>query len=338
MSRIKCPGHCLITYHLRSLLLFLLSSPPSPMSYTRFSSRKATAIIATIGVIGIIAARRISYNKEALAESTIPCETMTTVRPAMGLGARMGFLTLRLESSHQVNDNTKRLLFQLPDPNFNAGLGLTSFILIFHKPASGWLPVIRPYTPINNFNELGYIELLVKKYPNGPASSHLHSLKPGDTLSVRAPMTSFKWKPNEFESVNLIAGGAGITPIFQLIQGILNNPEDRTKIKLIFGVNTDKDLVLKEELDAFERGFPGRLKAVYAISNPADGSPFYKGKVTKELLQRELVGAKDGKAMKIFLCGPPSMEAFIFGKKGWFSNQKGALEELGYSSGQIFKF
>ncbi|KAJ5727933.1 oxidoreductase NAD-binding domain-containing protein [Penicillium malachiteum] len=306
------------------------------MSHIRFLSRKATAAIATIGVIGIIAARA-SYGMEALAESPKPRETMITVRPAMGLGARMGFFTLRLESAQQINDNTKRLRFQLPDPNSNAGLCLTSFILTIHKPANAWLPVIRPYTPINNFNEPGHIELLVKKYPDGRASSHLHSLKPGDTLTVR-PMTSFKWKPNEFESINLIAGGAGITPIFQLIQGILNNPADRTKIKLIFGVNTDKDLVLKDELDAFERAFPDHFKVVYAISNPADGSPFYKGKVTKELLQKELVGLKDGKAIKIFICGPPPMEAFILGNKGWFSGQKGALEELGYSSGQVFKF
>ncbi|KZF25347.1 oxidoreductase NAD-binding domain-containing protein [Xylona heveae TC161] len=250
----------------------------------------------------------------------------------------MGFLTLRLESSQQVNDNTKRLRFQLPDPNSNAGLGLTSFILTFHKPANGWLPVIRPYTPINNFAEPGYIELLVKKYPNGRASSYLHSLKPGDTLNIRAPMNGFKWTPNEFESVNLIAGGAGITPMFQLIQGILKNPEDRTNIKLIFGVNSDKDLVLKDELDAFEKGFPDRFKVVYTVSNPAEGSPFREGKVTKELLRTELIGAKDGQATKIFLCGPPPMEASILGHKGWLSTQKGALEELGYPSGKVHKF
>lgn len=151
-------------------------------------------------------------------------------------------------------------------------------------------------------------------------------------------MTSFKWRPNEFENVNLIAGGAGITPIFQLMQGILNNPEDRSKIKLIFGVNTDKDLVLKQELDNFERKFPDRLQIVYTVSNPDDGSPFPKGKVTKELLEREMVGDKNSKATKVFLCGPPAMEASIFGSKGWVSNQKGVLEELGYTSDQVHKF
>ncbi|CAG8175439.1 unnamed protein product [Penicillium nalgiovense] len=151
-------------------------------------------------------------------------------------------------------------------------------------------------------------------------------------------MSSFKWKPNEFENVNLIAGGAGITPMFQLMQGILNNPEDRSKIKLIFGVNTDKDLVLKKELDAFEQRFPDRLKVVYTVSDPAEGSPYTKGRVTKELLERELEGAKDSKTTKVFLCGPPAMEASVFGSKGWVSNQKGLLEELGYTPDQVHKF
>lgn len=77
----------------------------------------------------------------------------------------MGFHTLRLESSQQVNDSTKRLRFQLPDPASNAGLSLTSFILTFHKPKDAWFPIIRPYAPINNFDKPGYIELLVKKIP-----------------------------------------------------------------------------------------------------------------------------------------------------------------------------
>lgn len=69
-------------------------------------------------------------------------------------------------------------------------------------------------------------------------------------------MRGYQWKTNEFEHVNLIAGGAGITPMYQLIQGMLNNPDDKSKIKLIIGFNTDKDLVMKKELDAFEQKFP----------------------------------------------------------------------------------
>ncbi|KAF5863295.1 hypothetical protein ETB97_010293 [Aspergillus alliaceus] len=307
--------------------------------------RKTAVVLAVVGVVGVTAVRRASCQNQAFAESPKPCE-----RGPWGPGGRGGpggpggpgrmgaFTTLRLESSEQVNHNTKRLRFRLPDPAANTGLTLTSAIITFHKPKDAWLPVIRPYTPINNINEPGYIELLVKKYPNGKASTYLHSLQPGDTLNIRGPMRRYPWRPNEFEHVNLIAGGAGITPMYQLIQGILNNPEDRSKIKLIFGVNSDADLVLKNELDAFERKFPDRFKVVYTVSDPGEGSPFPKGKITKELLERELVGAKDSKGTKVFLCGPPGMEASVAGTKGRFFGQAGILEEMGYSKEQIQKF
>ena len=151
-------------------------------------------------------------------------------------------------------------------------------------------------------------------------------------------MPGYRLKTNEFEHVNLIAAGAGITPMYQLIQGMLNNPDDKSKIKLIFGVNTDKDLVMKRELDVFEHKFPDRLKVVYRVSDPVEGSPFTKGRVDKELLQTELLGPKDRKTTKVFLCGPPAMEASIFGSKGWTSSQRGVLEELGYAKDRIHKF
>ncbi|KGO46231.1 Riboflavin synthase-like beta-barrel [Penicillium expansum] len=315
------------------------------MSGLRPFPRKTAVAIAVVGVVGLCAARRASLRNEAFAESPKACGGPEGHRgrggpggPGFGPGGRMGFHTLRLESFEQVNDNTKRLRFQLPDPASNAGLSLASFILTFHKPKDAWFPVIRPYTPINNFDEPGYIELLVKKYPNGRASGYLHSLQPGDTLNIRGPMPGYRLKTNEFEHVNLIAGGAGITPMYQLIQGMLNNPDDKSKIKLIFGVNTDKDLVMKRELDAFENKFSDRLKVVYRVSDPVEDSPFTKGRVDKELLEAELLGPKDSKTTKVFLCGPPAMEASIFGSKGWTYSQKGVLEELGYSKDRIHKF
>lgn len=144
---------------------------------------------------------------------------------------------------------------------------VTAALLTYSWPKGRWLPVLRPYTPIsdlgmttllyisftpesltNNSNQdqQGSISLMVKHYPNGKASTHLHTLQPGDTLTFAATQKGYPWTPNKFSQIYLIAGGAGITPIYQLIQGILNNPHDKTKISLIFGVNTEQDLLLRE--------------------------------------------------------------------------------------------
>jgi len=240
-------------------------------------------------------------------------------------------LSLRLESSENANHNTKRLRFAFPNSEAQSGLTLTSSVLTISWPQGRWFPVLRPYTPVSSFDQPGFLDLLVKRYPNGKASGYLHSLSPGETLFMIA-LKGYSWKPNAFEHVTLIAGGAGITPIYQLTQGILRNPEDKTGITLVHGINTDADLLLMKEFEEFEREFPGRFRLVVTVSNPVEGSRFRKGYVDKELLEEVNRGSQSQRGdEKIFVCGPPAMENALTGKKG-------VLEELGYKKDQIVKF
>lgn len=175
---------------------------------------------------------------------------------------------------------------------------------------------------------------MVKLYPGGKASTHLHSLKPGDTLTF-APIKELAWTPNKHDHVALIAGGAGITPMYQLARGILHNPDDRTRVTLVWGVNTDEDIFLRDKFAAFEAKHPGRFKAVYVVATPEAGSKYQKGFVTAQVLER--AGLKAGEAknqdVKVLVCGPPAMEKALGGKKG-----TGVLAELGYRPDQIYSF
>ena len=74
-----------------------------------------------------------------------------------------------------------RFLFELP--NNEAALTPVASCLTVRasdpealKDAKG-NPIIRPYTPISAPDEKGVLTLLVKKYENGNASKHIHSLK-----------------------------------------------------------------------------------------------------------------------------------------------------------------
>ncbi|KAH9907254.1 hypothetical protein F4778DRAFT_529044 [Xylariomycetidae sp. FL2044] len=248
-------------------------------------------------------------------------------------GAGPAFLSLNLESSEAVNHNTKRLRFQLPTPDHVSGLDISSALLTFSWPKGRWTPVLRPYTPVSKLDEPGIVELLVKKYPDGKQSSHLHSLKPGDTLRFIVKIPGYAWTPNKHSEIALIAGGAGITPMYSLIQGILGNAEDKTKITLVYGANSDADVLLKKEFDEYEKRFPGRFKAVYTVSRPEQGSPLRQGFVDKRLLE-ELGLSPAGNNSKVFVCGPPAMEASLVGSK----LKSGILHELGYTKNQIHKF
>lgn len=96
------------------------------------------AIVAAVAGIGAYAlyVKRNSASAEAVKEPF----------------ASFGFHQLRLESSELVNHNTKRLRFELPDPNVKSGLSLTSAVLTISFPNGGWIPCIRPYTPTNDLS------------------------------------------------------------------------------------------------------------------------------------------------------------------------------------------
>lgn len=218
-------------------------------------------------------------------------------------------------------------------------MDVTAALLTVAWPKGSTLPVLRPYTPISPSDKPGVIDLMIKKYPKGKQSTHIHSLQPGDTLFFAVAIPGYKWTPNKHTAVTLIAGGAGITPMYQLIQGILSNPDDKTKITLVFGVNSDADVLLRTEFQGYEAQYPDQFKAVYTVSNPGAGSSFRKGYVTKELLKEVAVDPKEPNT-KVMVCGPPPMEKALLGKKGWFGTggEPGILEQLGYRKDQIHQF
>lgn len=49
---------------------------------------------------------------------------------------------------------------------------------------------------------------------------HIHSLKPGDTLDFKGPIEGLPIIQNEFDTIGLIAGGSGVTPMLQVIPQI----------------------------------------------------------------------------------------------------------------------
>ena len=216
-----------------------------------------------------------------------------------------------------------------------------------HTPTGAWVPVFRPYTPIHDLDTPGILELLVKKYPNGKASTHMHSLAPGQELTIRGPLPGSWVIPKDQREVILIAGGAGITPIYSLTKGMLHNLQDKTRIRLLWGVNGTRDIVLKTELEDLERQYPDRLQVTYAVSGaeaapdaPAplgDERKYRKGYVDKSMLEEVIQQCKkdgawsDEKGQKVFLCGPPKMEEAIAGKQG-------ALGELGVTKKEIHRF
>lgn len=186
----------------------------------------------------------------------------------------------------------------------------------------------------------GYMELIVKKYPDGPMSTHMHDMVPGQRLDFKGPLPKYSWTENKHEHIALVAGGTGVTPMYQLCRAIFNNPNDKTKVTLVFGNITEEDILLKKEFQELENTYPQRFRAFYLLDQPPKDWAGGKGFINKELLKTVLPGPKDGN-VKVFVCGPPGLYKAISGPKVSPKDQgelTGILAELGYSKDQVYKF
>lgn len=127
-------------------------------------------------------------------------------------GGEQGFIDLKLDSVEEINHNTKKFRFALPNADDVSGLQIASALLTKYKGPGMEKPAIRPYTPTSDEDQRGYIDLLVKRYEGGVMSEHLHNMTPGHRLDFKGPVPKYPWTPNKHEHVALIAGGTGITP------------------------------------------------------------------------------------------------------------------------------
>jgi cytochrome-b5 reductase len=171
-------------------------------------------------------------------------------------------------------------------------------------------------------------------------SEHIHSLKPGETLDIKGPIPKYPWDANKHKHIALIAGGTGITPMWQLCRAIFKNPEDKTKVTLIFGNVTEQDILLRKEFEALENNYPDRFRVFYVLDNASDGWKGGKGFITKDLLKEVIPGPKE-ENVKVFVCGPPGLYKVISGTKKSPAEQgelTGYLKELGYGEDQVYKF
>ena len=165
-------------------------------------------------------------------------------------------------------------------------------------------------------------------------------MKPGQSLEMKGPIPKYPWALNKHRHVALIAGGTGITPMYQLCRAIFNNPDDQTKVTLVFGNIAERDILLKSEFDRLEKDFPDRFRAFYVLDNPPQGWKQGKGFITKDLLKTIVPGPRE-ENVKVFVCGPPGLYKAISGAKKSPGDQgelSGYLKELGYESSQVFKF
>lgn len=230
-----------------------------------------------------------------------------------------------------ISTNTALYRFALPSKHHILGLPIGQHITIACDIDGK--EVARSYTPSSSDDDKGYFDLIVKSYPTGLVSKYLGEMRVHQTIKVKGPKGQMHYAPGLVRAFGMIAGGTGITPCLQIIRAVLKNPEDNTKISLIYANVNESDIILREELDELAQKYDN-FKVHYVLNNPPENWQFGTGFVTTDIIKQHCPApAKD---IKILMCGPPPM----------ISAMKKATESLGYEKAravsklddQVFSF
>ncbi|KAJ8344298.1 hypothetical protein SKAU_G00316270 [Synaphobranchus kaupii] len=257
---------------------------------------------------------------------------------------------LPLIEKEEINHDTKRFRFGLPSPAHVLGLPTGQHVYLSAK-VNGNL-VIRGYTPVSCDEHQGFVDLVIKVYyknthPNypegGKMSQHLDSMNIGDKIDFRGPSgllvyrgnSKFAIQPDKksdpkistFKHIGMIAGGTGITPMLQLIRRIAQDPEDDTRCYLIFANQTEKDILLREELESVLKSHPDKFKLWYTLDKALEGWEYSAGFVDANMIKDHLPPPESD--VLIVMCGPPPMIQYAC-----LPN----LSQLGYKTENTFAY
>lgn len=211
---------------------------------------------------------------------------------------------LPLVQKIQLSPNVYRFVFALPSANGVLGLPIGQHVAI--KAEIDGNLVTRSYTPTSNNIDRGRIELVVKCYPDGLLSGrYLAKLSVGDEVEFRGPKGAMRYCKGLCRKLGMVAGGTGITPMYQVIRAICENDTDTTEINLIYANRSEADILLREELENFARRYPKNLKIWYMLDTAPEDCAYGTGHVDQRVLAERLPAASPD--TKILLCGPPGM-------------------------------
>ncbi|KAF2272837.1 uncharacterized protein EI97DRAFT_197518 [Westerdykella ornata] len=261
------------------------------------------------------------------------------------------WVPIRLVERKAISDDTRTYTFELPANTPELGLGTCQHIQLgFHLRDR---MLIRQYTPTRPVlpamtngkhhgqhgrdsevcDGTGTFDLTIKTYfpsdlePGGAMSNILDCMPIGEEVEIRGPSGGIVYngngsfsisdKPYHFDKVSLVLGGTGITPGYSLIARILLSEKDTTRINVVDANKTEADILLKDELDQFEKKSNGQLKVCHVLSHAAEDWKGLRGHINAQIIRENLF--EPGESAGVFVCGPPAMikKASLPALKDW---------------------
>uniref|UniRef100_A0A6P4ET44 Cytochrome b5 reductase 4 n=1 Tax=Drosophila rhopaloa TaxID=1041015 RepID=A0A6P4ET44_DRORH len=162
-----------------------------------------------------------------------------------------------------------------------------------------YTPVDQSYVHIDKNSEC--LNFLIKRYSNGPVSSHLHDLKVGSRIQLSPPRGAFQLSElTAHRNILLLAAGSGITPILSIIQPILKRNTNRIEgLQLLYFNKTSEDIWLKEKLEEIH-SMDERFSCTNLLSQAEDNPQRISIEILTPLFQKK----QPERCTYVAICGP----------------------------------
>ncbi|MEU5211142.1 cytochrome P450 [Streptomyces sp. NPDC020742] len=249
----------------------------------------------------------------------LPVDRPLTVRELLShhleLGARPTTAQVALLAAHNPCPPERGALEALPEDDPRTLVEL----LEAHPALRGaldWPTILELFPPLRPRHysvssapavDARHADLMVSLLPGGTGSTHLHGLRPGDTVLARVQpcREAFRLDPVDDTPVILVAAGTGLAPFRGAVADRLAAGQ-QAPARLYFGCDDpDGDFLHAAELAAAEDAGAVSLRPVFS-ARPVDGHRFVQHRIAAEAAEVwELLQA----GARVYVCGDGSRMA-----------------------------
>ena len=242
-----------------------------------------------------------------------------------------------LDTKTTVSPDSKIFSFRLDHVAQTIGLPVGQHLLMRLRDPASREAIIRAYTPISYGTDSGSLDILIKIYQSAPGfdggkmTQALDAIPTGHAVDFKGPVGKFEYmgkgdcsissKQRHVRRFIMICAGSGVTPIFQVLRAVADDPLDETKCLVLDGNRGEEDILCREELDALTAKSGGRATLVHTLTRGSDSWTGLRGRMDKAFFEKHVGQCKQADGSELVLvCGPEPLEKSVrefFVELGW---------------------
>ncbi|CAO3645984.1 unnamed protein product [Cunninghamella blakesleeana] len=220
------------------------------------------------------------------------------------------WLPITLEKRTIISPTIRLYRFTFPEQDFGLPIGQHVYLKLNQEEDGSdekkKKVVMRAYTP-SGFG-VGWVEFIIKIYypthntPGGQFSQLIDRIRIGETIQAKGPLGEFEYLGNgsysilnhqpgksKVKHIAMIAGGTGITPMWQILAEIAKYDTNPPRISLIYCARNKEDLVLYDELNEIQKQLgEDVLHLRFILSRPSDDWNEGCGRLSLEEINQHL--------------------------------------------------